>query len=143
MYCKHCGTQIEENAKFCPICGKIVEDSALNSNQEPKADYFDTPNFAPNYYDDSQIRQPDKPAGVSSLVFAILGLEFISLFFSSFLGLIFSYVARSKVDTYARMYGELNGVNKVAKILSKVGIIVGWVLTGLLIVYIIALASML
>ena len=31
MYCSHCGKQIPDNAKFCPVCGtKIVENKRNN-----------------------------------------------------------------------------------------------------------------
>ena len=25
MYCKHCGKQMDQNARFCPACGGAVE----------------------------------------------------------------------------------------------------------------------
>ena len=35
MYCKHCGRQVDDNAKFCQHCGKsIAEDLAANVNPQ-------------------------------------------------------------------------------------------------------------
>lgn len=33
MYCKHCGTELEDNSKFCPECGKIQETNGLVKNE--------------------------------------------------------------------------------------------------------------
>ena len=144
MFCKHCGTKIEDNATLCHVCGKIVENDAFVENQEAQGDYFETPNPEPNYYDDYQVnsQKPDKPAGVSGLIFAIIGLEFACSVFLAFLGIIFSYVARAKINTYVERYGEINSVNKVAKILSKIGIILSWVMTGIFVLYLIVLLAL-
>ena len=26
MFCKYCGNALQENASFCPVCGKITKD---------------------------------------------------------------------------------------------------------------------
>lgn len=36
MYCKHCGKQIAENAKFCDGCGKPVADEPKPVEQKPE-----------------------------------------------------------------------------------------------------------
>lgn len=59
MYCKHCGSRLDDDARFCPNCGASVqkEESEFTATELPKAAY-----------------EPieEKPAKVWS-VFALLG----------------------------------------------------------------------
>ena len=32
MFCKHCGSQVDDNSKFCPVCGKNLELNITESN---------------------------------------------------------------------------------------------------------------
>ncbi len=36
MYCKFCGTVVDEGARFCQACGKNLTDSAVNTSAEIK-----------------------------------------------------------------------------------------------------------
>ena len=45
MFCKYCGNQLPEDAKFCPKCGKITEEQEFEANdafekQENLVHYF-------------------------------------------------------------------------------------------------------
>jgi uncharacterized membrane protein YvbJ len=33
LYCKHCGTELEDNSKFCHECGKIQETNGFVENE--------------------------------------------------------------------------------------------------------------
>ncbi|MBR6737245.1 MAG: zinc ribbon domain-containing protein [Clostridia bacterium] len=33
MYCKYCGTQVPDGAKFCPSCGKALNDAPVCENR--------------------------------------------------------------------------------------------------------------
>ena len=101
MFCKHCGTQIEDAAKFCPTCGKIVEREEYVAAEAPAQDYFETPtpNYfeapAPAYFENS--RPAEKESGGGILALAILSLVFAETLILSFLGIIFAYIAKSKI----------------------------------------------
>ena len=32
MFCKHCGASIDDDSKFCPVCGKIIENKNTETN---------------------------------------------------------------------------------------------------------------
>ena len=63
------------------------------------------------------------------LVFGILGVAFACTFYFSFLGIIFSAIAKGKVKKYIAEGYMLSGKSKVGSILATVGLILGIVLT--------------
>ena len=72
MICKHCGNNIENNATFCPICGKIVSDGTSVGVVEIDCD-----------------DERRDSLGGRILGFGIMSLVFVNTFFLSFLGIIF------------------------------------------------------
>ncbi|MBO5049354.1 MAG: zinc ribbon domain-containing protein [Oscillospiraceae bacterium] len=32
MFCKHCGSQVDDNSKFCPVCGKSLASDISQGN---------------------------------------------------------------------------------------------------------------
>ena len=34
MFCKHCGNQIADNSKFCPICGKALDTTGAKTGTQ-------------------------------------------------------------------------------------------------------------
>ena len=38
MYCKNCGSEIDDNAQFCKYCGTKVQDVVTVNNQKPAED---------------------------------------------------------------------------------------------------------
>ena len=40
MYCKSCGAQVNDDAKFCPSCGAQLEQPTYQQPEEPENDYF-------------------------------------------------------------------------------------------------------
>ena len=149
MFCKHCGSQIDETAKFCTTCGKIVEKEAYVANENATHDYFETPapnyynNPAPNYFDNGYNPPIQKESGGGILAFAILGLAFGCTLILSFLGIIFSAISRGKVNNYIVRYGKLDGPGIAGNGIGKAGLIVSIIMTVLCVFYIIALASLL
>ena len=111
MYCKHCGTDLEENVKFCPNCGAEQTAGAAEPVAEPIAD---------NEFE----AKKDAMAG-SALVWGILGLVFAASSWLAILGIIFSGIAKKKVAEYVAFAGELEGRAKAGSILAKIGMIVG------------------
>lgn len=87
MYCKHCGNQIDNGAKFCSSCGaKVSEDEEVSP--------FDLPPSAPyrqSYY--SPPPPPPPPAQNDSTnenMIAVIG--FVLSFFISVAGLVCSII---------------------------------------------------
>ena len=73
MYCKYCGNKLDEQAKFCSKCGKLVEDRR-------EVDFFDEP----VYVDTIREAEKDKLSG-KALTFAIWGLVLSAVSFILFL----------------------------------------------------------
>lgn len=110
MYCKHCGKQLEEAAKFCPDCGAA---QASEPAREPEI-----------LLDPAKEQRKDNMAGevlkwgIMSLAFSVSGLL-------ALLGWIFAGTAKRKVEEYEAAFGETTGRAHVGKILGKVGLGVG------------------
>lgn len=112
MYCKHCGTDIEDGVKFCPNCGaEQTEAPAAEPVAEPVVD---------NAYEERK----NALAG-SVLTWGILGLAFSCSSWLAILGIIFSNIAKKKAVEYETLAGELEGRAKVGRGLAKAGFIVG------------------
>ena len=120
MYCSKCGAQMNDNSRFCPNCGQLVQ----STPQEMTA--------ASTY---------EGPMGNPTpvLVWGIIGLAFACTFVASFLGIIFSIVGLKKANNYFSFCGEWSKQANIGRRLSKAGLIVGIILTALFIVYIIAI----
>lgn len=118
MNCTNCGMVVEEGRSYCPNCGAPV--------QKPYAERYSEGGAVP---------------GVSAtpvLVWGIIGLSFACTFYLSFLGIIFSAVALNKFKAFYAATGYNAGKAKVGRILAKVGLILGIVLTSILVIVIFA-----
>ena len=137
MICTKCGARIDDGSKFCAECGAAV----------PAEPQYQQPQYTaqPQYQQPQYNAVPVYNQSVSStpvLTWGIIGLAFACSFFLSFLGIIFSAVGRGKANTYLNQVGQLTGKAKVGSILSKVGLILGIVLTVVFIIYIIAIVGL-
>ena len=137
MFCRYCGNEIPGKANFCQICGNKREDS----ERMREADIADLEAMQDKKRDATS-REIDlqKQRGGSILKYSILGLAFSCTWIFSFLGLIFSYVAKFKIAAYIRRYGETDGRATVGKGLNVAGTIVSWVMFSLLLVYVAIIA---
>ena len=138
MFCKYCGNELTEEARFCPKCGKISE------NKPEEIDYFYDLNAAePATQEDvANVENPERDSrGGEILKFAILGFVFGVTGSLSILGLIFSYIAKGKLKSYLRDYGKTQGRASVGKGLSIAGIIVGWVMLALVLIHLVTLIA--
>ena len=116
MTCKYCGNELENGATFCSRCGKIKEEEQVEEVVESAG------------YSEKERENADGEL----LKFSILGLGFgigalLSYGILSILGLIFSYIARGKLEKYTQKYRETRGRASVGKKLSVAGVIVSWV----------------
>ena len=123
MLCEKCGSQLNDNSRFCPNCGAPI------------------PGEEQNVTTTSTYEGPmGNPTPV--LVWGILGLSFATIPYINFLGLIFSIVGLSKAKKYAEFTG--GAYSKQASIgrgLSIAGIIVGAIFTLIFTIVIIGLVA--
>ena len=76
-FCKNCGTQMEENTKFCPSCGTGTEAAAASSNEQQTAekksfqDMMNTPDTT-SEYDSKDIEENKIMAILSYLSILVL-----------------------------------------------------------------------
>ena len=84
-----------------------------------------------------QAREADKRDRAKSiLIKGILSVVFPETFFLAFLGIIFGSQGKRLAAQFEADYQTLTPMARVGKILSTVGFILSWVMTGLLIFYI-------
>ena len=127
MFCGSCGRLLEDGEKYCPVCGALNEEAAKPTTTTPGA----TPAQGGYSADDAMKSEMAGEAmkwGIMSLVFAMTGCL-------SFLGFIFSFTAKNKVNNYVRYYGEMEGRVRVGHILGRVGFGFGLGYTIFLVVY--------
>lgn len=111
MYCKNCGTYLDDDAAYCSACG--------TAQQKPDA------------YTESEATQPQgeaqRSASIGVLVWGILSLFFALEF--PLLGLIFACIARKKYTEYEQTYGNAKDIAGIGKGLAIAGFVVGLVCT--------------
>ena len=130
MNCTSCGAQINAGERYCSTCGAPAP---VEAPCAPAATVETT-------------YVPAAPALSSTpiLVFGILALSFACSFYFAFLGIIFGAIAKSKLSAFVAQGGEVAGKAKVGKILGKIGLIVGIVMTAIcvLVVFISIIAAL-
>ena len=133
MFCKYCGNELPELANFCPKCGKINEDTIKeNDNAEAKNPQEEATSYAntANVVSEAPVEPVDpfkeekRELGNQILKFAIMGLAFGLSFYLSALGIVFSIIARCKVNNYIKRFGHTERQATVGNSLSKAGMAV-------------------
>ncbi len=90
MYCNHCGTQLEENAAFCPTCG-------ASTQPEPAAEPVAAPVIEkPTAFTPDMLPEPYRPLSP----WAYFGLQI--LFSIPIVGLVFLIIFSFKRSNYNR-----------------------------------------
>ncbi len=119
MFCKNCGSQLAEDARFCASCGATVD-------SEPKAAEATMGNVASD---------PDKAAKNESatqiLTLGICSVAFSCSFWLAIVGWILGGICKNKVREHEARFGPVSGKAKVGKYLGVGGFIGGIVLTAL------------
>ena len=146
MFCRYCGNQLPDEAKFCPKCGKITEaaqaaaepaaqpvaESVVETAVEPVAQpVYETVDISNDIGCCEQAPAVDEQKkknsageilkyGIMSLVFA-----YVLPFVGGILGIAFAKKAKALAEKFTAEYGELEGGAKVGKILAIPGLILG------------------
>lgn len=105
LYCDSCGSPLPAGAVVCPNCGSYCQNMVNYSAQ----------------------RNSSAP-----LVFGILAICFCWFGVTSFLGIIFGAMARSKARQTT--YGGMSGKVRTGHILGTIGLIAGIVLTAIFVI---------
>ena len=99
-YCTECGSEVEQETRFCPNCGHSLSQEVLTSSPSvlasPPAQYSAKPpvqSSAPPTY--QQYHKRDNTKGIIALVFGILGFVFLP-FIGSIVAIILGALSRSQ-----------------------------------------------
>ena len=126
-YCVECGYKLEDDAKFCPSCGKkqpfLDEIKSIDDNKDNQSEY----NEVVGLNDGSDIttslmNNKENNNGKASLVLGILSIVFSLLLISSPIGLILGII------------GLLVSKNGKYKSLNAIGIIIFLVIAIILLI---------
>ena len=116
MFCKNCGRQLDEGENLCPACGTV------NATETPAA--TTGIEYAMNDAASINDRLKDEMAG-QVFKWGLMSLIFSGTVCLSLLGFIFSFVAKSKANSYKNVFGEISGRANAGRILGKIGFGVG------------------
>ena len=149
MFCKNCGNQLPDNALFCGSCGTKVEAPAAPQQpayEAPQQPAYVAPQPAPQqpaYVAPQAAPQANDPYK-DELAGSIMGTGIACLplaFVFGIPGIFVSASAKRKAREYESRYGELSGKAKVGSILAKVGLPLSLGMTGLYLLYAIAILA--
>lgn len=112
MYCNKCGSPVQSNEKYCPVCGTAVTNDSSN---EMSFDQFkDLKNTKPTYYDKTML------FGVLAIIFSVL--NYVGIPFVHLVGIILGAVA---VQYAKRDKEAFQSFNSTGRLLGIVGIVLG------------------
>ncbi|MBQ8331984.1 MAG: zinc ribbon domain-containing protein [Clostridia bacterium] len=139
MYCKYCGAQIADDARFCQQCGQAQDAQTAQAAQDPldaqEMAWNDQPQETPvNCVDPAAEAKKDSLAG-EALKWGILSLAFANSCVLSVLGFIFSFIARKKANLYEAEFGELEVRARLGRIFGIIGFVMGLVFSIFAVLY--------
>ena len=120
MFCKNCGSQIDDSVEFCPVCGAKVEAAPAGTTVV--------------------VQEEAKESGKSVLTWGIVAAVLCE---TGLLGLIFAIIAKSKVKKHLRAGYPLNGQAKAGKICANIALPVSIVMMVIILAYIFIFAAIL
>lgn len=122
MFCKKCGSALNDGAQFCPHCG---QDQTV---------VYDQTTAVEGTVVEENTAEKDALAG-SAFKFGLMGLIFSCTGFLSLIGIILSAVGLGKAGKFSRIYKSLQGRAIAGKILSIIGLVEGILVTVILFFY--------
>ena len=135
MYCKYCGNNLDNDAKFCSSCGARVEEAEQPAAEEIASYVYD--DVMPDPYEEAK-----SSAGRSILALGICSLAFTLTFYFALVGWILAAVCRGKIRDYEMRFGPVSGPAKVGRGLSLGGLIGGIIFTVLVTILFIAIIAL-
>lgn len=167
MTCPQCHAPINDDAKFCPVCGMAIEEkkcincsspisadakfcAKCGADQTPPQNQTCAKCNAPLEANQkfctvcgAPVEKAENPEenklAAQALTFGILGLAFSLSFWLSVLGIVFSSVARVKKNKYLKLAGRYKDARAgVGNGLSIGGLVAGIVFTAILAIIILA-----
>ncbi len=139
MYCKNCGTEINDNTSFCPNCGQSVNSEASNPAPAYKPDQVSYTEPAQPVYEQPQYQPTQAPVYAQKLPNVLMwGILSVCFCESGLIGLIFSIIAKNKAKRWQTLTGSpLIKGGKVGNILATIGLVVSIIMTVVWLIYII------
>ncbi|MBQ6263423.1 MAG: zinc ribbon domain-containing protein [Clostridia bacterium] len=134
MFCNKCGANIPDDSAFCPNCGATAV--TVPAGTDPNRVVPTVEPYA------KTVDPREREASKSVLTYGIIALAFSCTFWLSFVGIIFAFIARSKVKAYESEFGPATGKTKVGKIFSIVSIPLSIALTVFFVLYILFIVGM-
>lgn len=127
MTCKTCGSQLQDGARFCDICGAEQEAAAP---------------VAYNYNYQTPVNRSANDAELSSMATRLLVFGILAVALPTIPGLIFGILATKTAKEYAAMGGLLSGKAMVGKILGMIGMIYNIVACAIVALYLTIICGM-
>lgn len=122
MFCKKCGSALNDGAQFCPHCG---QDQTVVYNQEAATE-------ATVVVEENTAEKEEMAGGVFK--FGLMGLIFSAVGIT-LLGIIFSAIGMNKAKKFRQIYQSLQGRAVAGNILAIIGLIEGIAVTVLIALY--------
>lgn len=135
MFCKNCGRQLDEGENLCPACGTM---NATETTADAKGITYDL--GANDTVVLANERLKDEMAG-QVFKWGLLSLIFSSTFCLSFLGFIFSFIAKGKASSYETVFGEISGRANAGRILGRIGFGLGLGMTIFFALYLVLIVA--
>lgn len=134
MYCNRCGNQFDHTyTNVCPSCGNVMD--TTNYNQPDIAS-------EQSYNPQQPIQNTSPDTSTTVLVWSIIGLAFAIYPYVSFLGIIFSCIARNKLKEYLQSHNNIyTGKIRTSNILSTIGLITSIVMSVIYVILFIAICA--
>lgn len=117
MFCKSCGSNVDDGAEFCPVCG-----AKMNSEAAPAM---------------AVVEEEAKASGKKCMIWGIVAAVLAEF---GLIGIIFSIIAKSKVKKHINAGYPMNGMAKAGKICATVALPVSIVMTLIWALYIVIFA---
>lgn len=134
MYCKYCGAQISDDARFCQACGRAQDMTSAKAEKDPfdeqEKAWGDPTVTAQNDSVDLAAKKRREGLAIETLTWGIVSLA-LTLFASFFiLGFIFSFIAKKKANQYETEFGESDDIRvRLGRIFGTISFIMGLVLS--------------
>lgn len=124
MFCGHCGTNVDDNAKYCPSCGAPVQpaQSAQSFEQNPLPPYTEPAQVNGRTW--KEIKQLGYIIGVDGKSYGIGWMKFL-LYFSFFAGAVTSLFSALNILTGMQYGSDAALVYEVFPAMKAVDIIFG------------------